>query len=93
MNGTAAPRARSGSPAPSCAAPGVTRAVLGELKQARRKMIAFSHRIRSLNGRRSIHGDTGPKLAAAGDDISKDLKTLRDSLHPARKQKVRLASP
>jgi hypothetical protein len=71
----------------------VTRAVLGELKQARRKMIGFSHRIRSLAGRRSIHGDTGPMLAAAGDGISTDLKTLRDSLHPTRKTKVRTTSP
>jgi hypothetical protein len=65
----------------------VTRAVLGELKQARRKMIGFSHRIRSLAGRRAIQGDTGPLLAAAGDGISSDLKTLRDSLCSAGKGK------
>ena len=71
----------------------VTRAVLGELKQARRKMIGFSHRIRSLAGRRSIQGDTGPLLAAAGDGISSDLKTLRDSLRSAGKGKVRATNP
>jgi hypothetical protein len=71
----------------------VTRAVLGELKQARRKMIGFSHRIRSLASRRAIQGDTGPLLAAAGDGISSDLKTLRDSLRSAGKGKVRATNP
>ena len=65
-------------------APTVTRAVLAELKQARRRMINFSHRIRSRNGRRAIHGDTGTLLAAAGDDISQDLKTLRESVRSGR---------
>jgi hypothetical protein len=62
----------------------VTRAVLGDLKQARREMISFSHRIRSLAGGHKIHGDTGPALASAGDEISSDLRTLRDSMHPTR---------
>ena len=62
----------------------VTRVVLGNLKQARRKMSSFSHRIRSLAGRHKIHGDTGPALASAGDEISSDLRILRDSMHPTR---------
>jgi hypothetical protein len=49
--------------------------------------------IRSLAGRRSIQGDTGPLLAAAGDGISSDLKTLRDSLRSAGKGKVRATNP
>jgi flagellar hook-associated protein FlgK len=71
----------------------ITRAVLGELKQARRQMITFSHHIRSLAGRRAIHGDTGPALASAGDAISADLKTLRNSLRSAGKGKVRATNP
>ena len=58
----------------------ITRAILGKLQKARRQMITFSHHIRSLAGRRAIHGGTGPVLATAGDDISTDLRTLRDSL-------------
>src|SRR5262249_16662220 len=58
----------------------ITRAILGKLQKARRQMIPSSHHIRSLAGRRAIHGGTGPVLAAAGDDISADLRTLRDSL-------------
>ncbi|HEV7730684.1 MAG TPA: hypothetical protein VGR62_00915 [Candidatus Binatia bacterium] len=60
------------------AATEVSRKVLGTLKQSRRKVIAFAHRVRSLNGRHGIPTATATPLAASADEISSDLKTLRD---------------
>jgi hypothetical protein len=56
---------------------GGNRKVLGTLQHARRKMINFSHRVRSLTGRRGIPQETANDIAGQGDDLSADLKTLR----------------
>jgi hypothetical protein len=63
--------------AEGASASGGNRKVLGTLQHARRKTINFSHRVRSLTGRRGIPKALADDIAGQGDDLSADIKALR----------------
>lgn len=79
VNGGAAARSKTQA-AEGDATAGKKKPASNALKKAARKMIGFSHRLRSLSSRKKIPLATRNALLAEADPIRDDLKALRKQL-------------
>jgi hypothetical protein len=66
--------------AEAACAQGDTKAAGKQLKKVVRKMIQFSHRLRSNNARKNIPEEVREPLAETADEIQEDARELKDSL-------------
>ena len=66
--------------AESACAAGDAKAAGKQLKKVVRKLIQFSHRLRSNNARKNIPEEVREPLAETADGIQEDARQLRESL-------------
>jgi hypothetical protein len=66
--------------AEAACAEGNAKAAGKQLKKVVRKLIQFSHRLRSNNARKNIPEEVREPLAETADEIQEDARELKDSL-------------